>query len=410
MIATVNAERLLADLEALAQIGRTPAGGVSRPAMSDADVAGRRWFRSRAEQCGLRCAQDGAGNLSALVPAAGPAPTLLLGSHLDTVPDGGRYDGALGVLSALEVLRTVREAGLKLPFTLEAIAFTDEEGSILSLFGSRAAAGLLTDADFRHPRGGTPVLRAGLERLGITPESAMSSRRSDILAYYELHIEQGSQLEEQQRDLGVVTAIVGIRSFWCRLVGHAAHAGTTPMDKRADALWGLAAFIDSARREVAEHFHPGVMNIGDVRIHPGAYNIVPAEAQFALEFRHGSTELLDGMEAMLLGLAQDAAQAHGLQLEMIPVSDHAPAAMDAHLLAVIERAADGLGLRHTRLLSFAGHDAQSMSAIAPSAMIFVPSKAGISHNPAEFSAPEQIIAGANVLLHTVLAHAQQSAC
>lgn len=409
MIARVNAERLLEDLESLAQIGRTRAGGVSRPAMSEADVAGRRWFRSRAEQSGLRCMQDGAGNLSALVPAAGAAPTLLLGSHLDTVPDGGRYDGALGVLSALEVLRTIREAGLKLPFNLEAISFTDEEGSILSLFGSRAAAGLLTEADFRHPRGGMPALQAGLERLRITPDSAMSSRRSDILAYYELHIEQGSRLEEQQRDLGIVTAIVGIRSFWCRLAGHAAHAGTTPMDKRADALWGLAAFIDAARREVVDHFHPGVMNVGDVRVHPGAYNIVPAEAEFALEFRHGSAALLDGMEAMLHGLARDAAQAHGLRLEMTPISNHAPAAMDARLLSMIERAADGLGLRHTRLLSFAGHDAQSMSAIAPSAMIFVPSKAGISHNPAEYSAPEQVIAGANALLHTVLGHAQQAA-
>jgi N-carbamoyl-L-amino-acid hydrolase len=404
----INADRLLADLKSLAVIGQTPDGGVSRSAMSPADVEGRAWFRQRVEQDGLLFRQDGAGNLSAVLPAAPDAPTILLGSHLDTVPNGGKFDGALGVLSALEVLRTVRDAGLYLPVNLEAISFTDEEGSIVALLGSRAVSGLLTAADLQLPRGGSETLRAGMERLQITPESALAARRDNIRAYCEIHIEQGARLEEQRIDLGVVTAIVGIRAFWLRLTGKAAHAGTMPMDRRADALWGMAAFVQAARQLVMERFTPGVMNVGQVLAQPGAFNIVPAEVRFALEFRHGSVAQLDEMESALFSLARDTAQAYGLTLDIEPVGSYSPAIMDAHLMTTIEQAADQLGLSHTRLLSFAGHDAQSISAIAPASMIFVPSRDGISHNPLEYTAPEYVVAGANVLLTTVLALAQSA--
>lgn len=401
----INPERLLTDLEELGRIGRTPEGGVSRPAMSPADVEGRAWFRAQVEAASLRFRQDGAGNLSAILPADDPdAPTLLAGSHLDTVPNGGRFDGTLGVLSALEALRTIHAAGLKLPVHLEAISFTDEEGSVLGLLGSQAVAGRLTPGHLDQPRGGREALEAGMQRLGITHESILAARRDpeDLAAFVELHIEQGTRLEEAGIDIGVVTSIVGIRSYWLRFAGQAAHAGTTPMDRRADALWGATDFVQRARDLVMTRFSPGVMNCGQVHVEPGAFNIVPAGVRLALEFRHGTEAQLDEMERALLGLAEEIADKHHLALEMGPADRCVAAPMDEHVMRAIENAATKLGLTHTRLMSFAGHDTQAVSTIAPSAMLFVPSVAGVSHNPREFTHPKDVVNGANTLLHALL--------
>lgn len=407
----INEQRLLNDLEELAEIGATPEGGVSRPALSPADVAGRRWFRQRVADAGLEFRQDGAGNLSAVLPAADPsAPTLLAGSHLDTVPNGGRFDGALGVLAALEALRTIREADRELPVHLEAISFTDEEGAVLGLLGSHAVAGQLTPEDLEQPRGGRETLELGMQRLGITCESLLSARRDpeNLVAFVELHIEQGTRLEEAGTDIGVVTSIVGIRSHWLHFHGEAAHAGTTPMDRRSDAFWGAMAFVQRARETVMSHFTPGVMNCGQLHVEPGAFNIVPAEARLALEFRHGTEEQLDGMEEVLLGLAGEVAQEFNLGLDIQPAARCTSAPLDEHVIHAIENAAEKLGLSHTRLISFAGHDTQSMSAVTPSAMLFVPSVDGISHNPRERTRDEDVINGANVVLHALLKLASQA--
>jgi N-carbamoyl-L-amino-acid hydrolase len=401
----INARRLLDDLEALGQIGRSPQGGVSRPAMSPADVEGRAWFRARIEAAGLEFRTDGAANLSAVLVADDPAAaTLLTGSHLDTVPNGGRYDGALGVLAALEVLRTIRQAGLSLPVHLEAISFTDEEGELQGLLGSQALAGTLTVRDLDRPRGGSDKLAAGMRRLGVTRQGMLAARRDPegLLAFVELHVEQGPRLEAEGIDIGVVTAIVGIRSYWLRFLGQAAHAGTTPMDARADAMWGAAAFVQRARDLVTARFSPGVVNCGQIQVYPGAFNIVPAEAHLALELRHGSEAHLDDMEAAMFDLAEGLAQAHGLTLERELVARCVAAPLDEGVVQAIERAASRLGLSHKRLISFAGHDTQAMSAIAPSAMLFVPSLGGTSHNPREFTRPQDIVNGANSLLHTLL--------
>lgn len=408
----IQAARLLDDLQALARIGATEDGGVSRPAMSEIDLLGRAWFRDRAAQDGFTVQQDGAGNLSAgLRSQRAGAPTLLIGSHLDTVPDGGRYDGALGVLSALEVLRAVRDHHIDLPFHLEAISFTDEEGTILGLFGSLAASGQLTAHDFDQAaaRVGMETLAAGLMRLGITPETALQARRADdLLGYVELHIEQGRRLERAGLRIGVVTAIVGIRAFWLHFKGEAAHAGTMPMADRKDALWGAAHFAQRARQVVMEQFTPGVMNCGLAHVSPGAFNIVPDQVRLALEFRHGADADLDHMQTVLLDLAQSVADEYGLTVEAVRAGGHHPAPMDAGLMTAIEAAADALDLSHTRLMSFAGHDAQAMCHIAPSAMLFVPSVAGISHNPREFTRDDDVVNGANVLLHTVLEMAKRA--
>jgi N-carbamoyl-L-amino-acid hydrolase len=401
----INAPRLLADLEALGAIGAASEGGVSRPAMSAADLQARAWFRLRVEEAGLQFHQDGAGNTSAVLPAAeATARTLLAGSHLDTVPQGGRYDGALGVLAALEALRTVQEAGVALPVHLEAISFTDEEGALLDMLGSRAVAAQLAPADLARPRGGLEDFQAGLGRLGITPDSVLAARRdpASLLAYLELHVEQGSRLEEAGTGIGVVTSVVGIRSAWLRFEGRAAHAGTTPMDRRADALLGASAFVQRARQLVLDRFAPGVVNCGQMRVLPGAFNIVPGRVELALEYRHGSEAEMDAMEAALLGLAAEAAAAHGLVLAQTPASRARAAPMSAQVMSAVEAAADRLSLSHRRMMSFAGHDAQWLSTVAPSGMLFVPSVGGISHNPQEFTRPEDVVNGANVLLYTLL--------
>lgn len=404
----INGQRLLDDLYALGQVGQTAEGGVSRPAMSEGDLAGRVWFRERVAQDGFAFRQDGAGNLSAVLACADPdAPTLLIGSHLDTVPNGGRYDGALGVLSGLEVLRTIRNAGIALPFHLEVISFTDEEGSVFALLGSAALAGRLTLDFLRESRGGDERMRDGMARLGITYETILSAARppESLIGYLEVHPEQGKRLERSGVSIGVVTSIVGIRSLWLGFTGEAAHAGTQPMDERQDALWGASAFVQRARDLVMQHFTPGVMNCGKLTLSPSAFNIVPAQVELALEFRHGTEALLDEMEGALRGLAQAVADEYGLKLAVVVAGRYQPALMDAGLMTQIEQAAERVGVSHTRLISFAGHDAQSTSRVTPSAMFFVPSVNGISHNPHELTHDHDCFNGANVLLHTVLCRA-----
>jgi N-carbamoyl-L-amino-acid hydrolase len=405
----IKASRLLENIAALAQIGRTPAGGVSRPALAEADLAGRLWFKHKVEEAGLKFRADGAGNLSALLPAAIPeARTLLAGSHLDTVPNGGRFDGALGVLAALEALQTIKEAGLELPYHLEAISFTDEEGSVLGMLGSRALTGQFTETELAHPRQGPGQLTAGLARLGLTQADIFSAQRKPerVAGFVELHIEQGMRLEEAGLQIGVVTSIVGIRSFWLHFEGEAGHAGTTPMDKRSDALWGAAEFVTGAREMVVAQFSPGVMNCGQIELEPGSFNIIPAEVRLALEFRHGSEEKLDRMETALLNLAEEIAGKHRLSLsaELTEVCRAVP--MAASMIQAVEASAAQLRLRHTRLLSLAGHDAQTLSSFTPTVLFFVPSVAGASHNPREYTPDEDVINGANVLLHTLLSLAQ----
>jgi N-carbamoyl-L-amino-acid hydrolase len=402
----INDQRLLNDLDELARIGSTGDGGVSRPALSPADVEGRAWFKRQIEAAGLEFHQDGTGNLSGVLRCADPqAKTLILGSHLDSVPNGGRFDGALGVLSALEVVRTLKEAGTELPFHVEALSFTDEEGSVLGLMGSQAMAGLLTADDLARPRGGLDALEAGMARIDVDENSILNAQRDPqtLAGYIEVHIEQGTRLEEAGIDIGVVTAMVGIRSFNVQFLGEAAHAGTMPMLKRRDALWGGSDYILRAKRHVMDDYTPGVVNFGQINAKPGAFNIVPAQVDLALEFRHGTDEEMDAMQRDLLAMAATVAQEHGLSVRTSPLDTLQPAPMDATMMAAIETAADALGLSHTRLLSFAGHDAQIMSRITPSVLYFVPSVKGISHNPAEYTAPEDCINGANVMLHAVLA-------
>ena len=419
----VNAERLLADLDELSNIGKTPEGGVSRLALSAPDQEARAWFQARVEEAGLDFAKDGAGNLFATLPCPNPeARTLLAGSHLDSVPNGGRFDGPLGVLSALEALRTLQEAEVTLPVHLKCVSFSDEEGTWIRLMGSRAFAGTLTRAsmaaepaltavELKDDRGGPDRFAAAMAGVGITADSLLNAKcdPTRYAGFVEVHIEQGPRLEEAGLDVGVVTEIFGIRWQWLRFVGEAAHAAGTPMARRKDALWGAADFVLRAKALVESEFAPGVMNCGQAQFKPETFNIVPAEVRLALEIRHGSPEKMEAMQRQLVSLAQACAEEYRLMLEVEPVGQVPPAPLDEGVVDLIQQAATGLGLKHTKLTCFAGHDTQTLSAVMPSAMYFVPSVGGISHNPEEYTKPEDVVNAANVMLHTLLRWAEKLA-
>lgn len=398
----INAVRLTDDLTDLAKIGATADGGVSRVAFSKEDEQGREWFRKKVEASGLTFACDGAGNQSAILLSDPPsAKRILFGSHLDSVPNGGRYDGALGTLAALEALRCLKEEGYKPPISLEVVNFTSEENVILLMMGSRAVAGLLREDDLGRAKMDATEFQERLAALGLSRKSILSAARKDVAAWMELHIEQARELERSGTDIGVVTAIVGIRNFRLRFLGEAAHAGTMPMSERKDALWGAAQFLLRARELVMSKFTPGVINFGQLRIEPGASNIVPAAAVLEMEFRNGSAERLDQMEQELFALFTATGLEFGLGTSHEPVPSTEPCQMDERIVRAIEAAAMKCGLSHQRMLSFAGHDTQSMARIAPSAMFFVPSVNGISHSPLEFTAERDCINGANILLNAV---------
>jgi len=432
----INPDRMLAAFNELSQIGATGAaltgeavskrdGGVNRPTFSEAHLAARQWFRDQIEKAGLEFHTDGAGNHSAFLATnviaseakqsstgleidsrrlAMTTPTLLLGSHLDSVPNGGRFDGALGVMAALEVLRTIKEAGLRPRLNLEAIDFTDEEGTLVGLLGSAALAGHLRHETLQNPRGGREALLEGMKRAGLSDESMLSAARSkDSLAgYLELHIEQGRRLERAGMDIGIVSAIVGIWSYRLIFIGRADHAGSTMMEDRLDASLGASAFTLGAREIVMQDFPNCVLNVGKMEFAPGAFNIVPARVDVSLEFRSPDEDEFQQLDRILLERAKQEALRFGLELRVESLGRHSPSLMSERIQHALADACNNLGLSHDPLISGAGHDGQSLADICPVGMVFVPSVDGASHSPREFTEWEDCVNGANVLLQAAL--------
>ena len=401
----INPDRMQDTFNQLALIGSTGDGGVNRPTFSEAHLAARKWFKEQIEDSGLEFRTDGAGNHSAFLTCQrSNVPTLLLGSHLDSVPKGGRFDGALGVMAALEVLRTVKESRISLRLNLEAIDFTDEEGTHLSLFGSSAISGHLHPEDLKNPYSGRENFTAGLARAGLTEASLFQAKRAkeSLAGYLELHIEQGKRLERAKLDIGIVSAIVGYGSYRMSYIGRADHAGSTTMEDRLDAGQGVAAFILAVRETVMRDFPNCVANVGKIEFVPGASNIVPARADFLLEFRSPDENQLAELDAALMALAKEKAEQFGLQLTAEPLGKHLPNLMSTEIQGAFKNSCDGLGLSSTVLASGAIHDAQSLVDVCPIGMIFVPSVDGASHAPREFTKWADCVNGANVLLQTVL--------
>lgn len=401
----INSDRLKQNFDALSEIGLTVSGGITRQALSNEDLEARAWFANEIEDAGLIIRDDEVGNLSGVLPAENPnAKTLLIGSHLDTVLNGGKYDGSIGVLAGLECLRVIREADLKLPYHLEVIDFTDEEGWWQSFFGSMGLTGKLKQMHINDYEQDNGAFRAALFRAGIRPSEVHRAQRdpNSIRGYLELHIEQSDSLETNQCDIGVVTGIVGRTTFNFTFYGEATHAATTAKERRRDALQGAAVFITEMHRMVKDDYPDGSLNCGRVDVTPGTFSVVPAMASLQVEVRHQDENSLSEMESRLVRLAQTVAADYLLSVSPKRVLHRPVAPMSGDMIETVEHVCDDLGYSHMRIVSYAGHDAQILSPFTPTTLIFIPSTNGISHNPKEFTPWENVEKGANTLLQTIL--------
>jgi beta-ureidopropionase / N-carbamoyl-L-amino-acid hydrolase len=402
--------RIAADIDAL-RARTIPDRPFTRRAFTPMYAEGRRWLIDAMAEAGLRTHCDAAANL--IASSGRYVESVAIGSHIDTVPDGGAYDGVAGVLAGLEVARLLRAAAIELPFTLEVIDFLSEEPSDfgISCIGSRALVGRLSSQDLsRRDSRGTRLADA-IDAVGGRTAAIGSPMRQHgtLLAYLELHIEQGRRLEQADTPLGIVTGIVGIRRYEVRLRGTAAHSGTTPMNHRRDALAGVAELILSVERLARERSRDGefVGTVGQLTVVPGGANVVPGETTATVELRALEDRTLDEAELELREDARDQAARRGLELAFDEISRTAPVELDPDLRAVLARAARNAGTDPLELASGGGHDAGHMAAIAPSAMLFIPCRDGVSHAPEEAAEPEHIALGADVLLRVLVELAER---
>lgn len=405
MSPAISLPRLRNHIETLSRFGRNADGrGITRSCWSAAHEEARAWLLGKIADAGLESRVDPAGNIFGRL--GGRGPTVMTGSHIDTVPEGGPLDGALGVLAGLECLQTIKEAGIQSRSPLTVAAWSDEEGRYGSLFGSRAFTGKLDPKLI-------PSLRAAdgerlvdaMARAGFDATSAPRAKcdPNTLSAYVELHIEQGPHLEAARIPIGVVTGIVGIRRHRFTFMGEPDHAGTTPMAWRKDAFLGAAQYaLESREHIVRKGSGQSVTNFGRIELSPGVSNIVPARAVLLQEMRELDPKILARLERDCLRLARAIAKRRGLRVAVEPLSQTAPARCAPRVLDAVEHACQRLRLKSRRMPSGAGHDAQNLATITESGMLFIPSRGGRSHRPDEMSDWKAIERGANVLLHTLL--------
>ncbi|MBI4539025.1 MAG: Zn-dependent hydrolase [Gemmatimonadetes bacterium] len=398
----VNGARVTEQLRALAEFGKNPEGGVSRVAYSEADRAGREYVLGLMRTAGLDPKTDYAGNLIGRRAGSSPgAAPIMLGSHIDSVPNGGNYDGPVGAIGAIEVARALTEAGITTQHPLEVAIFSNEEGGKT---GSRAISGELADKELDLVTASGRTVRDGIAFIDGDPGRLASARRrpGDVAAFLELHVEQGAILQRGGIAIGVVEGIVGIKRWNVTVEGFANHAGTTPMDARQDAMVAAARFIEAVPRVVTRTPGRQVGTVGRIQAFPGAPNVIPGRVALSLELRDLDMPKIDRILEDLRAEAQRIGALNGtiFRFDEFYVSHAAPT--DERIRRLIEEAASELGLSTLRMPSGAGHDAQSIAQLAPVGMVFVPSVEGISHSPSEFSHPDAIAAGVNVLLHTLL--------
>ncbi len=398
----VNGERIMKHINGLAEFGKNPQGGASRVAYSDADKQGREYVLGLMRDAKLDVSIDAAGNLIGrrAGSASGLRP-LLIGSHIDTVPEGGNYDGVVGSMGAIEVAQTLAENNVTTRHPLEVVIFQNEEGGLI---GSRAMDGELTERELDLVSRSGKTIREGIRFIGGDPAKLADVRRKkgDIAAYLELHIEQGATLDTEKIKIGVVEGIVGINWWDVTIEGFANHAGTTAMNNRQDALLAAAKFIEAVNRVVTSVPGRQVGTVGRINALPGAPNVIPGKVVLSLELRDLDAAKINMLYEKIRAEAQQIANASRTKFDFKEINVNIPAPTDVRIRGLISEAARELGLSTKMLPSGAGHDAQDMARLGPVGMIFVPSVGGISHSPREFSHPEDIANGANVLLHTLL--------
>jgi N-carbamoyl-L-amino-acid hydrolase len=400
---TVDPERLWDDLMETARIGATPKGGICRLTLTELDRQVRDWFKARAQALGCTVTVDDMGTMFARrAGQRADVPPIAMGSHLDTQPTGGKFDGALGVLAALEAVRTLREAGYETFAPVEVVNWTNEEGARFApaLIASGVFAGVFSRdwAAARADRSGE-TFGAALEKIGYRgPEPCGRHRLS---AFFELHIEQGPYLEAEGKDIGVVTGVQAMRWYEATVTGQDTHAGTTPMPRRHDALLAAARLVEAVNA-AALRDKTAVGTVGLLEVKPGAPNVVPGEVFFMIDMRCPDPAVLDRMESAIAAAADKIGAELGVTTAIKNIWTQPPQPFNADCIAAVREAARVSGYSTRDMISGAGHDAAYVARVAPAAMIFVPCKDGISHNEAEYSSKEQCATGAQVLLQAVL--------
>jgi N-carbamoyl-L-amino-acid hydrolase len=407
----INGQRLWDSLMQMAAIGATAKGGVCRLALTDLDRQGRDLFVTGAEAAGCTVAIDAMGNIFARRPGRrADAPAIGAGSHLDTQPTGGKFDGAYGVLAALEVVRTLDDYKYETEAPIEIVVWTNEEGSRFApaMVGSGVFAGAfdlaygLSRAD---PEGTT--LGDALARIGYAGSEPPGSRAFG--AFFECHIEQGPILEAEGKAIGIVQGVQGIRWYDVTVTGQEAHAGPTPMARRKDALLGAARLVEAVNRIGLEHQPQACATVGVLQNSPNSRNTIPGRTVFSIDFRHPLEAALGRMDRAIRAAAAMVAADSGLEIEVQEIWYSPPVAFDPECIAAVHGAADRLGLAAMPIVSGAGHDSVYMARVAPTGMIFVPCAGGISHNETESATPDDLAAGCNVLLQAILERATAGA-
>jgi N-carbamoyl-L-amino-acid hydrolase len=399
----VDGARLNRRLSELSRFGREPEGGVSRVAFSDADREARELAAAWMREAGLAVRVDASANLIGRREGREPGlPPLLFGSHVDSVPHGGNYDGPVGSIGAIEVAQCLRENGIETRHPLEVVLFTNEENGKT---GSRAMSGELTESELDLSSHTEKSIREGVAFLGGDPARIGEARRKrgEVFAFLELHVEQGAILHRRGIDVGVVEGIVGIQRWNARVDGFVNHAGTTPMAERRDALLTASRIVEAVNRIANETDGRQVATVGKISAHPGAPNVIPGRAELTVEIRDLDMAKIGELALAIEAEARRVAEANSTTVTFEKYYESRGAPADQRLREVIRSSAEALGLSTLSLPSGAGHDAQSLAHIAPMGMIFVPSVDGISHSPEELTLPEDIEAGATVLLRAVLA-------
>jgi allantoate deiminase len=402
----IDGERLWRRLFELAEVGKQESGGVTRLSYTEEERAAKDLAASYMEEAGLKVYEDAVGNLFGRREGRRPeAPGVLVGSHLDSVYDGGNFDGPLGVLAGIEVLQTMKERGIETEHPIEVVAFTDEEGARFSfgMIGSRALAGTLTSEDLQHRDTQGISIAEAMNENGLDPGSIGDAARpqDSIKAYVELHIEQGKLLEDKNLPAGIVTGIAG--PLWLRLVleGEAGHAGATPMRIRRDALAAAAHIVGSIEAE-ASRTGTTVGTVGQLSLSPGGINIIPGRVEFTLDLRDIDQQIRDEVEQRITEEARRLCEERSIRLEIETLQRVAPAPCADLVQNAAKAACEEFGLEPYFLASGAGHDGMQLKDLCPMGMIFVRSHDGISHNPAEWSSQEDCACGCNLLYRTVL--------
>ena len=398
----ISGKRVNGHLLALSRFGKNPEGGVTRVAYSDVDLQGRAYVIQLMRDAGLDVVIDAAGNIVGRRAGADPGKKpIVVGSHIDSVPQGGNYDGNVGSMAAIEVAQSLAEQGVALRHPLEVVIFQNEEGGTV---GSMAITAGLSNDDLARTTHSGATVREGIRRIGGDPDRLAQAIRKpgDIAAYLELHIEQGGILDAEDVDIGVVEGIVGIKWWDVTIEGSANHAGTTPMAQRRDALLAAARYVDAVNRVARARPGRQVATVGRIQAFPGAYNVIPGKVATSLEIRDLDASVIDAIRQDVQREVELIAQDTGTTFTFTLTSDTVPAPTDTRVRRTIDEAAARLGLRRKSMPSGAGHDAQEMARLGPIGMIFVPSVGGISHSPREFTRPEDITNGTNVLLHAIL--------